>query len=210
MAADGRPGEPSEHLPADRIRLAVIIGSTREGRFGPTVARWFAGRAGRHDDIDLDVIDLGEAWLPDVLSVDGHEPDGHRPQPVRSLARWLSAADAFVIVTPEYNHSFPGSLKTAIDWFRAEWQAKPVGFVSYGGLAGGLRAVEQLRLVFAELDAVTIRETVSFHNHTERFGEDGRPRDSAAEDKAADVLLARLGWWARALRAHRSRHPYGR
>nr|WP_083466829.1 NAD(P)H-dependent oxidoreductase [Kibdelosporangium sp. MJ126-NF4] len=194
----------------DRIRLAVIIGSIRDGRFGPTAARWFAGRAGRRDDLDLDLIDLAEAWLPDVLSDNAVESDGRKPQPVRTLAPWLAAADAFVIVTPEYNHSFPGSLKTAIDWFRDEWRAKPVGFVSYGGVAGGLRAVEQLRLVFAELDAVTVRETVSFHNHTEQFGADGRPLDSGTYDAAADVLLARLGWWARALRDHRTRHPYGR
>ena len=82
-----------------------------------------------------------------------------------------------MIVTPEYNHSFPAALKNTIDWFRDEWQAKAAGFVSYGGMAGGQRAVEHLRQVFAELHAVTVRETLSFHMAWERFDEDGRPRD---------------------------------
>lgn len=81
----------------------------------------------------------------------------------------IAAADAVLIVTPEYNHSFPGPLKTSIDSLRDEWKAKPVGFVSYGGIGGGLRAVEALRLVFAELHAVTVRDTVSFHNPWSRF-----------------------------------------
>ena len=74
-----------------------------------------------------------------------------------------------MIVTPEYNHSFPASLKNTIDWFDSEWHAKPVGFVSYGGMAGGQRAVEHLRQVFAELHAVTVRDTLSFHMAWERF-----------------------------------------
>jgi hypothetical protein len=74
----------------------------------------------------------------------------------------LAEADAYVVVTPEYNHSFPAALKNVIDWHLTEWAAKPVGFVSYGGISGALRAIEHLRGVFAELHTVTIRETVSF------------------------------------------------
>ncbi len=76
----------------------------------------------------------------------------------------LSEADAFIVVTPEYNHSFTASLKFVLDLVYEPWQGKPVAFVSYGGISGGLRAVEQLRLVFAELHAVTVRDTVSFAN----------------------------------------------
>ncbi len=115
----------------------------------------------------------------------------------------MAAADAFVVVTPEYNHSFPAALKHAIDLADAEWRAKPVGFVSYGGMAGGLRAVEQLRLVFAELHAATVRDCVSFHGARERFGADGRPKDPAGCGAAAKKMLDRLAWWAEALRAAR-------
>jgi NAD(P)H-dependent FMN reductase len=112
------------------------------------------------------------------------------------------------VVTPEYNHSFPASLKNVLDWHHTEWQAKPVGFVSYGGLSGGLRAVEQLRPVFAELHAVTVRDAVSFHMAWERFGEDGAPKDDASV-AAAKVLLDQLGWWGNALREARAKTPYG-
>ncbi|MFG1997835.1 NADPH-dependent FMN reductase [Spirillospora sp. NPDC048911] len=181
-------------------RTAIIIGSTREGRFALTVAGWFAALAARRADLELDVIDLAETRLPDTLG----ELDGTEPAAVRALAPRLAAADAFVVVTPEYNHSFPAPLKTAIDWYVDEWKAKPVDFVSYGGASGGLRAVEQLRQVFAELQAVTIRETVSFHSCWNRFDDRGRPIDAAGAAAAAGGLLDQLTWWARALRAARA------
>ncbi|MGH3852838.1 MAG: NADPH-dependent FMN reductase [Pseudonocardiaceae bacterium] len=172
--------------------LAVIVGSVRAGRFGPVVAGWFVGQAKQRDDVTVDVIDLANTPIPST-----------------NFASRISAADAFVVVTPEYNHGYPGPLKTAIDSLGPQWRAKPVGFVSYGGLSGGLRAVEQLRLVFAELHAVTIRETVSFHGAHERFDEHGAPRDPEAANTAAGVLLDQLAWWAHALRHARAAHPYG-
>lgn len=120
----------------------------------------------------------------------------------------LSAADAFVVLTPEYNHSFPAGLKNLIDWHYTEWRAKPVALVSYGGLAGGLRAAEHLRQVFAELHAVTVRDTVSFHGAGASFDADGKPRDSAGPAAAADVMLDQLAWWARALREAKEKRPY--
>ncbi|NUU25397.1 MAG: NAD(P)H-dependent oxidoreductase, partial [Streptomycetaceae bacterium] len=120
----------------------------------------------------------------------------------------LAAADAYLVVTPEYNHSFPASLKHAIDLFRDEWRAKAVGFVSYGGMGGGLRAVEQLRLVFAELHAVTVRDSISFHMAWERFGEDGTPVDPEGCAAAAKGMLAQLEWWARTLNEARTARPY--
>ncbi|GAA0930121.1 NAD(P)H-dependent oxidoreductase [Nonomuraea longicatena] len=188
----------------DRLRVAIIIGSIREGRFGPTVARWFASQADRRGDLDVDIIDLAQTWLPDVLTDDGGDP----PPPVRDLAPWLSAADAFVVVTPEYNHSFPASLKNAIDWYGDVWKTKPVGFVSYGGMAAGLRAVEALKPVFTELHAVSVRESVGFRNHPEQFDESGRPTDPESCNAAAANLLDQLVWWALALREARAKRPY--
>ncbi|SHH51378.1 NADPH-dependent FMN reductase [Streptomyces sp. 3214.6] len=183
------------------LNLAVIVGSTRSGRIGPRVAAWLADRAGDHDDLRVDVIDLAEAALPSDL-------DASSPQ-VTALAPRLARADAFVVVTPEYNHSFPAPLKTAIDCFRTEWQAKPLGFVSYGGVSGGLRAVEQLRQVFAETHTVGVRDTVSFHNVWEQMGEQGEfPVEPAGCDAAAKTMLDQLVWWARTLRAGRQAHPY--
>ncbi|MFC5136948.1 NADPH-dependent FMN reductase [Actinomycetospora rhizophila] len=174
----------------DPIPLAVVIGSVREGRFGPVVAAWFADRARRRPDVAVDVVDLLETG-----------PDA-------GFAERIGAADAVVIVTPEYNHSFPGPLKTALDATGGEWRDKPVGFVAYGGLSGGLRAVEHLRPVLAELHAVGLRDTVSFHGAAGAFDATGRPREEVA-DAAATVLLDALAWWARTLRRARLEHAAG-
>lgn len=89
-----------------------------------------------------------------------------------------------------------------------EWHAKPIGFICYGGRSGGLRAVEQLRVVFAELHTVTVRETVSFHEASAQFDEHGVPRQAEAVNTAAGILLDQLAWWATTLRDARSIHPY--
>jgi NAD(P)H-dependent FMN reductase len=181
--------------PEAPLRLALIIGSTRDGRFATTVADWFAAVVTERDDFDLDVIDLAALDLPPVWTRDT----------LPSIVEWrerLAAADAFVVVTPEYNHSYPAALKQAIDLNAGEFARKPVAFVSYGGLSGGLRAVEHLRAVFAEARATTIRETVSFHGTITNFDADGWPLDPAAGE-AALVLLDDLAWWASTLRAGR-------
>ncbi|MFG2606233.1 NADPH-dependent FMN reductase [Streptomyces sp. NPDC048514] len=187
------------------LRLAVLVGSGRPGRSGTAVARWFAAEARRCDGLETDVVDLAEHPLP-------AEPvPAPPPEVCEVLARLtprLDRADMFVVVTPEYNRSFPATLKTAIDWHDSEWQAKPVGFVSYGGRSGGLRAVEQLHQVFGELHAVPVRDTVSFHGVGQLFDADGRPTDPAGSSAAAQLLLDELGWWGRVLREGRARHPY--
>ncbi|GAA2618414.1 NAD(P)H-dependent oxidoreductase [Actinomadura fulvescens] len=192
----------------DPLKLAVIVGSTREGRFGPTVTKWFTGQASQREDLTVDVIDLAETPLPTVFPQFGQSQGEEVERQLAAVSPRLAAADAFVIVTPEYNHSFPAPLKNAIDWHNEEWHAKPVGFVSYGGLAGGLRAVEQLRVVLAELHAVTIRDTVSFHNSWAEFEEDGTHRDGAGCEAAAKTMLDQLAWWAHALRDAKSVRPY--
>ncbi|AGL21590.1 NADPH-dependent FMN reductase [Actinoplanes sp. N902-109] len=162
------------------------MGSVREGRFGPTIAGWAATETARHAELEADLVD---------------------PVDAASVAKRLDVADAFVIVTPEYNHSYPGPLKVLIDDHRAEWQAKPVAFVSYGGLSGGLRAVEHLRPVLAELHAHTVRDTVSFHGGRQCFGVDGQPTDPAST-AAMRRMLDGLAWWGSTLREARALRPY--
>ncbi|WP_280470479.1 NADPH-dependent FMN reductase [Nocardia brasiliensis] len=187
------------------LRLAVIMGSTRAGRFGPTVANWFVRRAEQRADVAVEFIDLAQDRLPAHMS---HEPEPEGAQALHSVGSRLTAADAFVIVTPEYNHSYPAALKNAIDWHFTQWQAKPIGFVSYGGVSGGLRAVEHLRHVFAELHAVTVRDTVSFHGAAQLFDETGELTEPAAAQLAADQLLDQIVWWGTALRSARAVRPY--
>ncbi|GHH39131.1 NADPH-dependent FMN reductase [Streptomyces umbrinus] len=188
------------------LRIAVIVGSNREGRFGPVVAEWLLGRIRDRADLAVDVVDTADVHLPTALS---YSPSAEVAAELGKVTPHLAAADAFVVLTPEYNHSFPASLKTLIDWHFHEWRAKPVAFVSYGGLSGGLRAVEQLRQVFAELHAVTVRDTVSFHNAGASFDDQGRHKDPSAPDAAAKVMLDQLAWWGLALREAKSVRPYG-
>jgi NAD(P)H-dependent FMN reductase len=197
-------------MSSNTLNLAVIIGSVREGRFGPVVANWFAAQALNHGQFKVNLVDLAETNLPLVL---GPEPPAiattdARPAEMAELTGKLTEADAFVVVTPEYNHSFPASIKAVIDWHFTEWRAKPVGFVSYGSLAGGIRAVEQLRPVFAEMHAVTMRDSVSFANYWELFDEEGRLADPAAAEEAATLLLDQLNWWGQALFDARQNKPY--
>jgi NAD(P)H-dependent FMN reductase len=189
------------------VNIAALVGSNRAGRFAPIVAKWFVARAAARTDVLLDVVDLAQTPLPPVLPAFGQALHTRDAELIAAVSPRLARADGFVIITPEYNHSFPAVLKNAIDWHNIEWRAKPVGFVSYGGVSGGLRAVEQLRLVFAELHAMTIRDTVSFAGAWDKFDGAGRSKDPAA-DTAANVLLAELIWWARALRNAKAQHPY--
>lgn len=186
------------------LNLAIIIGSTRKGRFGPVPANWFAEQARAHGGFEVDVVDLLDCSLPVDI---GHHGEDEHPA-VSTLGGRLKNADAFVVVTPEYNHSFPAPLKAAIDYYNAEWNAKPVGFVSYGGMVGGQRAVEQLRQIFPEVHAMTVRDTISFVNYWTLFDEDGNPKDAEGTAAAAKKLLDQLLWWGNTLRTARNDTPY--
>ncbi|MFC9967828.1 NADPH-dependent FMN reductase [Nocardia ignorata] len=185
------------------LRVAVVVGSTREGRFGTTVADWFVGELRRHGTLEVEIVDTRQVALSHAFGAVIDHPS--RAEATEKLSR----AEAFVVVTPEYNHSYPGALKNLIDEHHVEWQAKPVGFVSYGGISGGLRAVEHLRPVFAELHAVTIRDTVSFANPWRRFDDAGELADSSDAVTATKSMLKQLTWWGEALRTARAVNPYG-
>jgi NAD(P)H-dependent FMN reductase len=184
------------------IKIALIYGSTREGRFCDTVAQWAASELSRHENLVLDVID------PATL----HLPDRHKREETAEIAglrERISRADAFIIITPEYNRSYPAALKFLIDSVDTQWQAKPVAFISYGGVSGGLRAVEHLRGIFGELHAVTIRNGISFANVWSHFDSEGKLRDAHRTAKNMDSLLRQLTWWAVALADARRALPYG-
>ncbi len=185
----------------ETMKLALIYGSVREGRFSDTIAGWVRQELRTRTDYAVDVIDPLEPDLP----VPQKRAD---PAGLTALRERIGAADAFIVVTPEYNHAYPGALKMLIDAANREWYAKPVAFVSYGGISGGLRAVEQLRLVFAELHAATIRDSVSFANARTKFDAAGNLREPEAAQEAMAVMLDRLNWWATALRNARRATPY--
>ncbi|MEV7894958.1 NADPH-dependent FMN reductase [Streptomyces cyaneofuscatus] len=193
----------------DKPKLVIIIGSVREGRFGPAVASWVAEQADMHGAFDVTVVDLADSELPLALPAASPKYAGDaypRPAGMAELTSALESADAFVVVTPEYNHSYPASLKAAIDWHFTQWEAKAVAFVSYGGAAGGRHAVLHLENVLTELHAVTIREGLAFPNYFTTW-QDGRPLAPEAPGHAK-TLLDQLAWWATALRSARRAAPF--
>lgn len=188
------------------VRMAVIVSSTRADRFCPIPSNWIADQARKRQEVEVDLIDLADYDVPTVLG--GNDETAPQPAPVIELGQRLAHADAFVIVTPVYNRSYPASLKNAIDWFYTEWQLKPVGFVSYGGITGGLQAIDALRSVFTEFHSVALRDSITFANFWESFDHDGRPTDVEHTSKLANGFLGQLTWWAQTLRQARTERPY--
>jgi NAD(P)H-dependent FMN reductase len=187
------------------LRLAVIPGSTREGRFADTLLAWLLPLLREDPRFEVDLVDLRHAGLCFGW---GHVP-APLPEGTPSFPQRIARADAFLFLVPEYNHSFPSELKAALDSAYGEWKAKPASFISYDGVSGGLRAVEQLRLVLAELHVVGLRDGVSFHHARRQFDAQGRLRDPDGVGKALQTLLQQLTWWATALRTARHETPYG-
>lgn len=192
------------------LKLAVILGSVREGRFGPTVANWFVEQAEAHGQFEVDLIDLADTPLPLALPPmpPAIDPNLPRPAEMADLTARLAAADAFVVLTPDYNRAYPAALKAAIDWHYLEWQTKPVGFVGYSGASGGLLAIEGLRQVFNELQAHTVRDYVSFPRYYELFGPDGALKDPEGPNAAAKTMLDQLLWWGSVLHDARRDRPF--
>ena len=182
--------------------LTVIIASTRPGRAGLPIAEWFAARAREHGGFDVGVSDLDELALP-MLNEPKHPR--LREYTKQHTAEWsatVGASDAFVIVTAEYNHGYPAPLKNALDHLYHEWQYKPVGFVSYGGVAAGTRAVQQLKQVITALRMTPIVEAVNIPFHTQ-FIADGSFNSNDVMDQAADAMLDEMVRTEAALRTLR-------
>jgi NAD(P)H-dependent FMN reductase len=185
-----------------RLRVAVVIGSVRRPRLADPLAAWLERELATLGWVDVDMIDLASVPLP----MHEIQPHGAVASPI---AGRLAQADGIVLLTPEYNHSFPASVKNMIDWHLAEWAYKPVAFVAYGG-SGGIRAVEQLRAVFPELRAATIRESVLLAmawNHLDTAGRFNPPPGTV---EALHAMMNELATWARALRPARIAHLAGR
>lgn len=180
------------------LKIAIILGSTRPNRLGAVVARWVAEAAGGRSDAEFTLIDLAEIGLP--LLDEGMPPAAGRPenQHSKDWAALVAGFDAFVFVTAEYNHSIPAALKNAIDFLHAEWNNKSAGFVSYGA-DGGIRAVEHLRLVLAELQVATVRTQLPFSLHTD-FENYRDLRPTARHEVILHTLIDQVIAWGTALK----------
>ncbi|MEM3839311.1 MAG: NAD(P)H-dependent oxidoreductase [Candidatus Micrarchaeaceae archaeon] len=145
----------------EKIRIKVILGSIRQGRFGERPARWITDELKKWENVETELLDLKDYPMP-FFDAPVSPAQMKRKYPNAAVQKWadkLNEADAFIIVAPEYNHGYSSVLKNALDWTYPEWNNKPVGFVSYGS-ANGARAVEQLRMVAIELKAVPISKSI--------------------------------------------------
>jgi NAD(P)H-dependent FMN reductase len=185
--------------------IKILAGSNRPGRFNIHVANWVHDIAQSLDTTaTIELIDLQELNLPFLDEV--HTPMSGKYENKHTIewAQTIKETDGFIIVTPEYNHSYPAVLKNALDYLFAEWQFKPVSFVSYGGMAGGARAVEHLRGVAGELSMFDLRSQVMLPSYWEKMDESGAYQFT--EDQAGQVtkLLEQTIFWAEHMKSARS------
>jgi NAD(P)H-dependent FMN reductase len=192
------------------LNLKIIIGSTRPGRASDRVTSWIVPLTRAHGAFAVQVADLREWDLPifgETLATIGDFRDPVFSAPV--VKRWnsmIADGDAFLVITPEYNHSVPAVLKNAIDTVFATFafRTKPVGCVAYSaGIAGGTRAAEHLAQIAIEAEMVPLRNNVIIPFVGAAFGADGQPTDHRA-NAAAKILLDDLAWWGTTLRQARS------
>jgi NAD(P)H-dependent FMN reductase len=193
------------------VRIAIVIGSTRPVRRTELVGRWVAEAGARHPvarsgEATFDVVDLADHDLPVLDERAAAMWADYRNAHTRRWAATIEKYDGFVFVTPEYNHSFPAALKNAIDYLFAEWNDKAAGFVSHG-VHGGVRAVEQLRLVLAEVKVATVRSQVALSTFTDfeltTPGEPGVCRPADLQEAALHEMLDELVAWSTALKSLR-------
>jgi NAD(P)H-dependent FMN reductase len=179
-------------------KLQIIVVSTRDGRAGLPVATWFAARATAHAAFEVDVVDLRKVALP--LFDEPRHPrfKQYEHDHTKAWSARVAAADAFVFVTPEYNYGVPPSLINALDFLSAEWAYKAAGFVSYGGVSGGVRAVQMAKLVLTSLKVVPLPEAVSIPFFTKLIDAQG-VFDGSAQDAPAKAMLDELARWTGAL-----------
>ena len=183
------------------LNVGIIIGSTRPGRKAEVVARWVYDIAAKRGDASFEVVDIADFDLPLLDEAVPPSMNQYSKPHTKAWAAKIATFDAFVFVTPEYNHSISGALKNAIDFLFREWNDKAAVFVGYGGV-GGVRAVEQLRLVMGEIKIADVRAQVALSLFTdfENFTTfKPAPQQTAAVNAMLDDLVA----WGEALRMMR-------
>jgi NAD(P)H-dependent FMN reductase len=169
----------------DNLNTVILIGSARENRVADRVLKWLIPELSKYPDFSIRLVDARDFDVGGVK----------RRAATRMLEADVSAADAVIVLTP---------LKAMLDCLGEPWKKKPVAFISYGGISGGLRAVEQLRLVAAELDMADIRETVSIQSPWTNLDEEGEPRFPEQLNASLARQMTALAWWAYSLRAARN------
>lgn len=191
------------------LKIKIILGSTRPNRFSDKPGAWLLEKAKKLEGVEAELLDLRDYPMPfydEPISPSMVKESAYPNEIVRKWAGKIKEADAFVIITPEYNHSTSSVLKNALDSIYAEWNRKAVGFVAYGSV-GGARAVEHLRDISAELQMASVRNAVHISQPWNMLDEKGNLKAGALEpfSTSADNMLNQLIWWASALKMAREK-----
>src|SRR6184192_1321302 len=185
------------------LRIAIILGSTRPGRNGEAVAKWVYEIAQKRSDAEFELVDIKDFNLPLLDEPMSPIMGQYTHQHTKTWSAKIASFDAYVFVTPEYNHGTSGALKNAIDFLYHEWVNKAAGFVSYGGAAGA-RAVEQLRLVLAEVQIATVRNQVLLSLFTD-FENFSVFKPAPQHEKSVNAMLEQVTAWGSALKTLREK-----
>ena len=180
--------------------LKIMTVTTRDNRKGPIIAAWFESLARQHGTFDVQTIDLAEVNLPMMNESEHPRLRHYHYEHTKAWSANVDAADAFVFVTPEYNHSTPPPLVNAIDYLVHEWAYKPVGFVSYGGVSGGVRGVQATKLLIIGLKMMPMAESVVLPFFTQAIDDEGVFTPPEAHVKAGHAMLNELLKWTNALK----------
>lgn len=186
-----------------RPLLQIITASTRQGRKGPAVAAWFEQQARQHAAFEIEAVDLAAVNLPLLDEPEHPRFRTYQHDHTKAWSARVDRADAFVFVTPEYNFSAPPSLVNAIDYLYQEWAYKPAGFVSYGGVSGGVRSVQMIKQLITTIRMVPIVEAVSIPFFTKSIDASGIFTPNDLQNKAAATMLTELRRWTDALKTMR-------
>jgi NAD(P)H-dependent FMN reductase len=185
------------------LKLNIIIASTRPGRVGPSIAKWFHQAAEEHGKFAPELVDLADFNLPVYNEPEHPTRQLYQHAHTKAWAASVKSADAFVFVTPEYNFGPPPSLLNALNYVYLEWNYAPAGFVSYGGISGGMRAVQAEKLTLTTLKVMPILEGVIVPMVTQHLA-DGNFTPNDLHTASATAMLDELHRWADALRPLRS------
>ena len=185
-------------------KLHIIIGSTRPGRIGPSIAQWFNDYTAEHGKFEPVLVDLAEFNLPVFDEPEHPMKQNYRHAHTKAWAASVSSADAFVFVTPEYNYAPPPALVNALNYLSREWNYTPVGFVSYGGISGGLRSVQVAKQIVTTLKMMPIPEGVPMPMVFQNLDETGNLNAPDIYKTSAATMLDELFRWTEALKSLRA------
>jgi len=185
------------------LNLKIIITSTRPGRKGPAIANWFFDIAKQRSEFNTELLDLAVINLPFLDEAKHPMLRQYEHQHTKDWSAMINAADAYVVVMSEYNYGFPATIKNALDFLYHEWTYKPMAFVSYGGVSGGTRAVQMLKLVVTAQKMMPMAEGVNIPAFTKHIDEQGKFNGDEGLIKSANSMLTELNKWGLALKPMR-------